>query len=118
MRRRPDGALEHDVMEALWRLGGASSAAEVNAELGGCLAHTTVATVLGRLHAKGWVERIEGRRAHRYVAALTESDLVAQRISEALGSAGDRKQVLARFVGSLSKRDRRALVKLLAQESP
>ena len=80
------------------------------------LAYTSVATVLGRLHTKGLVERTESGRAFAYRAAIDESQLAVRRIGAVLESAPDKAQVLAGFVGTLSKKDIKALRALLGEE--
>jgi predicted transcriptional regulator len=113
MAKRPDGALEHDIMKVLWTSKRPLQPGQINDLLETHLAYTSVATVLGRLHAKGWVQRAESGRAYAYRAAVTESALVARRIGDLLASADDRRAVLAEFVGSLSKRDADAVRALL-----
>ncbi len=113
MAKRPDGALEHDIMKVLWAAQRPLQPGEIKVLLEYELAYTSVATVLGRLHTKGLVERAESGRAFVYRAALAESQLAARRIDDVLSSASDRAAVLARFVGSLSKRDAKALRAML-----
>lgn len=113
MAKRPDGALEHDIMKVLWATQQPLQPGEIKDLLESELAYTSVATVLGRLHTKGLVERTESGRAFVYRAALSESQLAARRIDDVLSSASDRTAVLARFVGSLSKRDAKALRAML-----
>jgi len=105
MTRRPDGALESDIMRALWDSDGALSPGDINDLLGASLAYTTVATVLSRLHAKGLVSRSDGGRHYVYEPAIGESELAVKKIGEVLASASDSRQVLAGFVGSLSHKD-------------
>lgn len=52
--RRPAGELEASVLAALCAVGRPQSAAEVRAAIPQDLARTTVATLLTRLHEKGW----------------------------------------------------------------
>ncbi|MBA3289046.1 MAG: BlaI/MecI/CopY family transcriptional regulator [Acidimicrobiia bacterium] len=113
MTRRPDGALERDVLAALWTGEHALTPGEVLARLDGTLAYTTVATVLGRLHGKGLVERRLDGRAFRYRAVMSEGEMVARSIGRALTSATDRRAVMSRFVSGLSKRDARVLRSVL-----
>ena len=116
MTRRPDGALERDVLDVLWAAERPLLPGEVNERLGARLAYTSVATVLRRLHMKGLVTREPVGRAYVYRAALDESELAARRIDEVLANAADPTKVLARFVGGLSKRDARLLRSLLERE--
>ena len=112
MTKRPDGALEHEIMTVLWSADGPLQPGEIKERLTRELAYTSVATVLSRLHAKGLVHRTERGRAYAYAATVDESALAARRIGDVLSSASDRAAVLAGFVGSLSKRDARALRKI------
>lgn len=113
MAKRPDGALEHDIMKVLWAAKHPLPPGEIRDLLDAELAYTSVATVLGRLQAKGLVERTESGRAFAYQAVVAESELAARRIRDVLSSASDRSAVLAGFVGSLSKRDTKALRAML-----
>ena len=115
MAKRPDGALEHDIMTVLWAQGRPLQPGEIKELLHTDLAYTSVATVLGRLHVKGLVGRHEAGRAFAYEALVDESALAARRIGDLLASASDRRAVLAGFIGSLSKRDAKALRALLEQ---
>ena len=115
MTKRPDGALEHDIMAVLWTAEGPLHPGDIKARLGTTLAYTSVATVLGRLHVKGLVRRTESGRAFAYEACIDESQLAARRIGEVLSSASDKGQVLAGFVGSLSKKDIEALRAMLGE---
>jgi len=109
MTKRPDGALEHDVMTVLWAHGAPMLPGEVQSALGSKLAYTSVATVLGRLHTKGMVTRSPDGRAFRYEAAVGEAQLAARRIGDVLSSVSDREAVLSGFVESLSRRDAKML---------
>jgi len=113
MTRRPDGALEHDVLRALWASDHELTPGEVLQRLNGELAYTSVATVLSRLQAKGLIERRLHGRAYRYRATVSEGEMVARSIGTALESASDRRAVMSRFVGSLSKRDVKTLRSVL-----
>lgn len=117
MSKRPDGALENDVLNVLWNAPTPMTPADVNAELGGELAYTSVATILSRLHGKGLVTRTPVGRAFAYSAAVDEAELAAQRLGEVIASVSDRADVLARFVGKLSKRDVNALRKVIDRSS-
>ena len=116
MAKRPDGALEHEIMTVLWSADGPLPPGEIKERLTVELAYTSVATVLGRLQVKGLVRRIESGRAFSYEASLDESQLAVRRISEVLSAASDKGQVLAGFVGSLSKKDIKSLRAMLGTE--
>lgn len=113
MSRRPDGALESDVLRVLWSSPRPLLPSEVNDQLDAGYAYTSIATVLTRLHAKGLVERTPSGRAYAYSALLDEPDLAVRRIGELLDSSSDRWQVLSRFIGGLSKKEASAIRSLL-----
>ena len=115
MAKRPDGALEHDILTVLWAADGPLQPGDVQDRLSVALAYTSIATVLGRLHTKGLVTRIGVGRAFAYSATYDESQLAARRIGEVLSEASDRTAVLAGFVGSLSRRELTALRALLGE---
>ena len=62
-QRRPDGALEADVLGVLWASERALTPGEVKAVLGSDLAYTTVMTVLTRLWKKGLANRTANGRS-------------------------------------------------------
>jgi predicted transcriptional regulator len=111
--RRPAGALEADVLAALWAADTALTPGEVRDQLPGDLAYTTVMTTLTRLADKGIVTREPAGRAFAYTPVLGEAELAAERMRELLEAGGNRKAVLARFVGNLSAADERTLTSLL-----
>jgi predicted transcriptional regulator len=111
--RRPDGALERDVLAVLWAADQPLQPGEINERLPATLAYTSVATVLGRLHTKGLVNRTPSGRAYAYTAAVDESELAVRRIDELLAGSTDPAKVLSRFVDGLSERDARTLRALL-----
>ena len=113
MTRRPDGALENDVLRVLWAAEGPLLPGEINARLDAGYAYTSVATILTRLQAKGLVVRTPAGRAFAYESAVDEPDLAVRRISELLDSSSDRAQVLTRFIGGLPPREARAIRALL-----
>lgn len=113
--RRPAGALEADVLGVLWAAGLPLTPADVRSQLGGDLAYTTVMTVLARLHEKGLLDRERVGRGFAYAPAVHQAALAAERMRVLLEEGPDRAAVLARFVGSLSPGDRRALRDLLGR---
>jgi predicted transcriptional regulator len=115
MTKRPDGTLEQDILDVLWAAEGPLQPGDVRDRLPVPLAYTSVATVLGRLHAKGLVQRHESGRAFTYEAAFDESQLAVKRIAELYSSASDKRQVLAGFLGSLPKKDIAAVRALLGE---
>lgn len=113
MPRRPDGALENDVLRVLWAADRALQPGEINDRLDAGYAYTSVATILTRLQAKGLVVRTPVGRAFAYEAAVDEPDLAVRRISELLDSSSDRAQVLSRFIGGLPAREAKAIKAIL-----
>ena len=111
MSRRPDGALESDIMAVLWDADRALTPGDVRGRLTHELAYTTVMTVLGRLVDKGLLQRSQRGRAFAYKPALSQAELTAQRMGDALAGAKDRASALTGFVGGLSKRDAQLLRK-------
>jgi len=79
------------------------------------LAVTTVLTVLTRLEKKGMISRDRSSRPHRWRAAASRAEHVAELMHDALGDgdAGDREAVLARFIGRVTPEDAAALRRLL-----
>jgi predicted transcriptional regulator len=111
--RRQPGALEAEVLAALWAADGPLTPGEVLEQLGGGLAYTTVMTILTRLQDKGVVTRERVGRAFAYQPAVEEAELAAARMHELLDNGRDRAAVLARFVGALSEADERTLASLV-----
>ena len=115
MTRRPDGALENDVLRVLWAADSPLLPGEINERLDAGYAYTSVATILTRLQAKGLVVRTAEGRAFAYEAAVDEPDLAVRRIGELLDSSSDRSQVLSRFVAGLPAREAKAIKALIDQ---
>ena len=111
--KRPDGALEREIMAVLWASDRPLAPGEIRDLLPTQLAYNSVATVLSRLHSKGLVERSESGRAFTYEAVVDESQLAVRRIGEVYATASDKRQVLAGFLGTLSKKDIAAVRALL-----
>ena len=112
-RRRPNGSLESEVLAALWAAERPLTAADVVAALGGELAHTTVQTILTRLHAKAAVSRESVGRAHAYTPVLDEAGLAAKRMRAMLDKSDDHASVLSRFLHSLTPEDASTLTGLI-----
>ncbi|WP_327432929.1 BlaI/MecI/CopY family transcriptional regulator [Streptomyces sp. NBC_01236] len=111
--RRPAGALEAEVMAALWGGDGPMTAADVHRQLGDGLAYKTVLTVLGRLHAKGLVDREPAGRAHAYTPKRGPAELAAEQMNAALRRTGLRTEALQHFVDTLDADEQAALRALL-----
>ena len=107
------GALENIVLTALWRAKDALTPGEVVETIDDPPAYTTIMTILTRLWHKGLVEREARGRAYAYRPLVGEAELAARRMRATLESTSDRQDALSHFVGTLSKRDERALRKIL-----
>lgn len=112
-QRRPMGALEDQVIEYLWAVGAPVPANEVHQSVGPELAYTTVTTVLTRLFEKGRVQRTLSGRSYEYAAVATEAEHRAGAMSTTLEGAGNRAEVLSRFVDALQSDDLAVLRDLL-----
>ncbi|HJP74171.1 MAG TPA: BlaI/MecI/CopY family transcriptional regulator [Pseudonocardiaceae bacterium] len=115
--RRGHGALEAEVLAALWSARAPLTAGAVQRELGSTLAYSTVVTILSRLHAKGVLKRTPHGRAFAYTPVADEPGLAARRMRQVLDAESDRGRVLARFVSDLSDEDERLLRSLLTQHT-
>jgi predicted transcriptional regulator len=113
VERRAHGALETEVLAVMWAADDAMTPAEVLAALDPTLAYTTITTIQMRLIDKGLVERQRRGRVFVYRPILTESELRAKRMQEALTSAKDREAVLSQFVGSLTATEAQTLRRML-----
>ncbi|MFT4866977.1 MAG: putative transcriptional regulator [Ilumatobacter sp.] len=113
MTRRADGALETDVLRALWNINAPASPNDVIDEMGTSLAYTSIATILGRLCDKGLVTRQRYGRAYKYEAVSSEADLTAQRLRTILHAASDRQSALAGFAQALDPADAAQLAAIL-----
>jgi predicted transcriptional regulator len=111
--RRAPGALENEVLTALWTVGAAATAATVRAGLTGDPAYTTVLTILSRLNDKGLVSRERAGRGYRYSPVRDEAGHVAAGMRALLEKGTDRAAVLARFVADLPSEDEQLLEQLL-----
>jgi predicted transcriptional regulator len=112
------GELERAVLQVLWDVPDGCTAREITETLDSReLAATTVLTVLDRLGRKGLVTRERHGRAHRYRAAASREEFVADLMLEALDQAGDREAALARFLGAVGEQDTDRLRALLRRRS-
>jgi predicted transcriptional regulator len=115
---RPSGGLESEVVACLAATGEAMTPGEVQAELGGDLAYTTVLTTLSRLHSKQVLTRSPRGRAYAYelIGGPTEAQagLTARQMQKLLDAGVDRAGVLSRFVDSLDEDSEQILRELLS----
>ena len=88
---------------------------EVRELLSGNLAHTSVATVLIRLCDKNQVKRTIAGRNFVYVASVSREDWYSNRMNAILNETKNHRELLAGFVGKLSKRDRKDLEHILGK---
>ena len=120
MGRRPRlGHLESAVLGVVATAREPLSVAQVQAELTGEPAYTTVMSTLARLAEKGALRRTLHGRAYRYEPAapvdLIDDALSARRMRQLLDDGGDRAAVLARFVAELDADEEEMLLDLLAR---
>lgn len=108
-RRRPNGALEAEILGILWNSDNALTATQVLVAVPGDLAYTTIMTTLARLNAKGIVTRQSVGRAYAYRPVEGRNEMAAQRMAEVLERTGSRSDVLSRFVARLTPSDLDAL---------
>ncbi|MBV9315170.1 MAG: BlaI/MecI/CopY family transcriptional regulator [Pseudonocardia sp.] len=111
--RRAAGALESEVLAALWAAHQPLSTAEVQRAVDSELAYNTVQTILSRLYDKGLVGRSSDGRRHRYYPVKGAEELAAEQMQALLRRGPDRQGVLQRFATSLSEEDAEALRAML-----
>ncbi|MEU2711275.1 BlaI/MecI/CopY family transcriptional regulator [Streptomyces sp. NPDC007205] len=112
--RRSAGALENEVLAALWATERPLTPAEIQAGIDGALAYNTVHTILKRLYDKGLVLRDADGRRGAYRPAKNAAELTAEAMHEALDRGPDPIAALRQFVTGLSPEEERALRELLA----
>jgi predicted transcriptional regulator len=97
------GELEKQVLDVLWSAERPVTPRQVHDQLSKSrkLAYTTTLTILVRLHKKGLLARAPAGRAFAYRALVSRDQLAAERMNDALTSAGDASLALTHFVESL-----------------
>lgn len=110
------GTLEHQALDAVWRLGRAS-VKDVRHALDDTPAYTTVMTVMDRLYKKGVLERELEGRAYVYSAPASseqlQSSLVMGLLSRLLGRGREAASpVLSSLVDSVGEKDGQLLDEL------
>lgn len=99
------GALQMEVMRALWRLGRAASVEDVRSELPPRKrgAYTTVQTILNRLSERGLLVRERQGKSIFYAAKISEADYFWRSVQQTLAPAseGARRSALAQLVGGM-----------------
>lgn len=114
--RRGSGALESEVLSALWAAGSPVTAAQVHQALQAPdLAYKTVLTVVSRLHDKGQLEREKVGRAYVYWPKKGRAEHAAGLMTAVLAGDVDRRAVLLGFVNALGADDEAALRAVLEQ---
>ena len=102
--RLPQGDLQMQVMQAMWRLR-AATVEEVRDDLPPRhnSSYNTIQTVLTRLAERGLLERERSGRRYVYRAVMSEAEYVSQSIRQALAgaSADARQAALAQLIGGL-----------------
>lgn len=116
--RRGAGALESEVLAALWATERPLTPAEIQTEIGGGLAYNTVHTILKRLYDKGLVLRDANGRRGAYRPAKNAAELTAEAMHDALDRGPDPIAALQQFVSGLSPEEERALRDLLGGGGP
>lgn len=115
VRRRAMGALEAEVLSRLWAASDAMTPADVVDAMDEPPAYTTVMTILTRLWRKGLVSREPRGRAFAYRPVMDEAEFAAQKMRASLDAAANREAALSHFVGALTKREERALRRIIGQ---
>jgi predicted transcriptional regulator len=115
-RRRAAGALESEVLGALWSADGPLTPAQLQAVLGTGLAYNTVHTILTRLQDKGLVVRVPHGGRSGYQPVKDAAQDAADRMRSVLEGGRDRAEILHRFVTSLSPADEEALRAALSSQ--
>lgn len=110
------GALESQVMEAVWA-GGESSVRDVSRAIGRSLAYTTVMTTLERLFKKGLLQRRLSGRAFLYSPRFPREEWERQTAGEFIASflAGPepaRDVLVSCFLEAAGRHDRKLLEEL------
>jgi predicted transcriptional regulator len=108
------GALESEVMEAMWKQEKEVSVRDLLAHLKGRIAYTTMMTTMDRLYRKGVFARRKHGRAFLYSPRITREQLrmglVESVISSLLGGRGsDAEPILSCIVDAVGQQDRELL---------
>ena len=109
------GPLEERILDLLWRSRGERSVREVQDDLQGSLAYTTVMTTLDRLFKKGLLNRKRDGQAYLYATRVSREAFAAGLLKRSLDrilGAGSATPLLASFVDAVSEHDRELLPEL------
>jgi predicted transcriptional regulator len=114
---RRSGALEREILACLAAHGRPMTPAEVQADLPGELAYTTVMTTLARMHGKRALIRESRGRAFAYSLPAgvdtARASMTAHHMRRLLDADDNRAGVLAQFVAQLAPEDEGLLHQLL-----
>ncbi|WAX59214.1 BlaI/MecI/CopY family transcriptional regulator [Jatrophihabitans cynanchi] len=117
-RARTSGGLEREIIACLAIADEPMTPAQVQAEIGGDLAYTTVMTTLSRLYAKRALVRSPRGRAFAYQlvgdVSTAQASLTAHQMRALLEAGEDRASVLSRFVQTLDGESEQLLRELLS----
>jgi len=102
-------------MDVLWDSSGDPMSGRDVADALPDRAYTTVLTILERLRQKDLVRRTTQGRVHYFRAADSREAYVAELMIDAMGAAGNRSDVLARFAESVSPSEARVLREALGR---
>lgn len=80
------GSLQLEILKVLWD-GGPAAVADVHRALPGDLAHTTIASMLRKMEARGLVRHREDGRKFVYEAAVRQGDVTASLVGDVLDRA-------------------------------
>ncbi|MGI8417506.1 MAG: BlaI/MecI/CopY family transcriptional regulator [Nakamurella sp.] len=115
--RRAPGPLESAVMAVVTAAGRPVAVADVQQQLAGGPAYTTVMTTLSRLARKGALTQSRDGRAFKYSLAAppdsVDDAVTARRMRRLLTDGSDSAGVLARFVAELNPDEEQLLADLL-----
>ena len=109
------GPLEERILDLLWRSGGDRSVRDVQHDLQGGLAYTTVMTTLDRLFKKGLLKRKRDGQAYLYATRASREAFAAGLLRRTLDRILDTRSatpLLASFVDAVSEHDRELLPEL------
>jgi predicted transcriptional regulator len=120
--RRSPGELEQEILACLAAGDGPMSPGDVQAELPGDLAYTTVMTTLSRMHGKRALSRQQRGRGYVYAlpddAGTARASMAAFHMQRLLDHEDDRAGVLTQFVAHLEAEDEALLQHLLQRGKP
>ena len=111
------GALERQVLEALWKLDREASVRDLRGAIDGAFAYTTLMTTVDRLYKKGLVGRRSEGRAYVYKPLFTRAELRAEVAADVIdGLLGEgshaARPILSAFIDRVEARDEALLDEL------